>query len=52
LVAARIDTSVTPFAVALLVFALAAAACTAIAVRPSRRLVATTASNAVPTEHR
>lgn len=51
LVAARIDTSVTPFAVALLVFAVAAAACTAIAVRPSRSLVATTAANAVSTEH-
>ena len=52
LVAARIDTSVTPFAVALLVFAVAAAACTAIAVRPSRGLVATTTANAVSHEQK
>ena len=52
LVAARIDTSVTPFAVALLVFAVAAAACTAIAVRPSRGLIATTTANAVSHEQK
>jgi hypothetical protein len=49
LVAARIDTSVTPFAVALLVFAIAAAICSAIAVGRPRRAAAPAMAGAAVT---
>jgi len=49
LVAARIDTSVTPFAVALLVFAIAAAVCSAIAVGRPRRAAAPAMAGAAVT---